>query len=136
MKNPLLFVSRNKEEIETIKVEIDRAERAGQLERAAELKYGRLPEMERQLLQLEQQASERKEEAKMLKEEVGPLEVSEVVAKWTGIPVQSLLQSEVEKLLQMESILRQRVVGQDEALGVVSDAIRRARAEISDPNRP
>ena len=135
-KSAIVGLKKTKEEIETIKVEIDRAERAGQLEKAAELKYGKLPEMEKQLLEWETHASERKKEAKMLKEEVGPREVSEVVAKWTGIPVQSLLQSEVDKLLQMEDILRQRVVGQDKALSVVSDAVRRARAEISDPDRP
>ena len=135
-KSAIVNLKKTKEEIETTRVEMDRAERMGQLEKAAELKYGRLPELEKQLLTLETNASKDRDEARMLKEQVGPLEVSEVVAKWTGIPVQSMLQSEADRLLHMEDIICKRVIGQDKALTVVSDAIRRARAEISEPDRP
>ena len=143
-----------KQEIETVRVEIERAEREGNLGRAAELKYGRLPELEKKLEQANKDmagattGSAKKSDkakgadsgersvARMLKEEVGPEEIAEVVAKWTGVPVQKMLQSESDKLLQMEDFLRHRVVGQDQALGLVADAIRRARAEISDPHKP
>ncbi|MCB0365075.1 MAG: ATP-dependent chaperone ClpB [Bdellovibrionaceae bacterium] len=125
-----------KEEIERIKVDIERAEREGNLEKAAELKYGKLPEMEKRLSDYEQDADRKPNESRMLKEEVGPEEIAEVVSKWTGVPVSKMLQSDMQKLLEMENILRERVVGQDQALTVVADAIRRARAEISDPNQP
>lgn len=129
-----------KEEIDGLRVDIDKAEREGNLEKAAELKYGRLPELEKRLADYEAQSEEQKktpsDSNKLLKEEVGPEEIAEVVAKWTGVPVKKMLESESEKLLSMEDYLRNRVVGQDEALTVVSDAIRRARAEISDPNKP
>lgn len=125
-----------KEEIERMRVEVERAEREGNLERAAELKYGRLPELEKRLLTHAEDATKSSGETRMLKEEVGPEEIAEVVSKWTGVPVSKMLQSDSERLLQMESLLRQKVVGQDQALVVVSDAIRRARAEISDPHRP
>ncbi len=126
-----------KEKIENIRHEIERAERQGNLERAAELKYGQLPQLEKRLKELNEQAdASPKGEGRMLREEVGPDEIAEVVAKWTGIPVSRMLQSEQERLLHMEDELRKRVVGQDHALSVVADAIRRARAEISDPNRP
>lgn len=126
-----------KEKIESVRHEIERAERQGNLERAAELKYGQLPQLEKRLKELNAQAdANQKGEGRMLREEVGPDEIAEVVAKWTGIPVSRMLQSEQERLLHMEDELRKRVVGQDHALNVVADAIRRARAEISDPNRP
>ena len=126
-----------KEQIENMRNEIERSERQGNLERAAELKYAKLPELEKRLAQLNSQAETPSQvSGRMLKEEVGPEEIAEVVAKWTGIPVNRMLQSETDKLLFMEDFLRNRVVGQDVALGAVADAIRRARAEISDPNRP
>ncbi len=126
-----------KEQIEALRLEIEKAERQGLLEKAAELKYGKLPELEKRLAALNKQVESQKDsERTMLKEEVGPEEIAEVVAKWTGIPVSRMLQGELEKLLQMEDRLRERVVGQDQALTVVADAIRRSRAEISDPNRP
>ena len=125
-----------KEEIERMKVEAERAEREGNLELAAELKYGKLPELEKKLENYNAEAEKGSSESKMLKEEVGPEEIAEVVSKWTGVPVSKMLQSDMEKLLEMEDLLRQRVVGQDPALTVVSDAIRRARAEISDPDQP
>jgi ATP-dependent Clp protease ATP-binding subunit ClpB len=126
-----------KEKIEHIRVDIERAERGGQLEKAAELKYGRLPELEKKLKTLNDRAeSANGGDGRMLREEVGPEEIAEIVAKWTGIPVNRMLQTEQDRLLKMEDDLRKRVVGQDRALTVVADAIRRARAEISDPNRP
>lgn len=126
-----------KEKTDAVRMEIERAERAGQLEKAAELKYGKLPELERKLKLLNEQAESKQPAGdKMLREEVGPEEIAEVVAKWTGIPVSRMLLAEQERLLKMEESLRKRVVGQDHALVVVADAIRRARAEISDPNRP
>ncbi|MCB0391748.1 MAG: ATP-dependent chaperone ClpB [Bdellovibrionales bacterium] len=129
-------LKQTKEEIEKVKIEIDRAERNSELEKAAELKYGKLPELEKRLKKYAEQKGKENSEHQLLKEEVGPQEIAEVVAKWTGIPVNKMLQSETDKILHMEDFLQKRVVGQDQALIAVSDAIRRARAEISDPNRP
>lgn len=127
-----------KTEIENLKLNISKAEREGDLGKAAELKYGRLPETEKMLADLEERSHQQQSssESRMLKEEVGPEDVAEVVAKWTRIPVSKMLESESQKLLHMEDTLKERVVGQDHALTIVADAIRRARAEISDPNRP
>ena len=127
-----------KEKIEAVRLEIEKAERGGNLEKAAALKYGDLPGLEKKLKALNEKADSagKQTEGRMLREEVGPEEIAEVVAKWTGIPVNRMLQSEQERLVHMEDELRRRVVGQDHALTVVADAIRRARAEISDPNRP
>ena len=124
--------------LDQMRIEIDKAERLGNLEKAAELKYGKLPELEKQLQTLEQKAGAHRPEqsSKMLKEEVTPEDIAEVVAKWTGVPVSKMLESESHKLLNMEQRLQQRVVGQDAALELISDSVRRARAEISDPNRP
>ena len=109
----------------------------GDLGKAAELKYGRLPELEKKMKDYSEKIKMAgATEDRLLREEVGPEDVAEVVAKWTGIPVTKMLESETVKLLKMESQLSQRVVGQDHALKIVADAIRRARAEISDPNRP
>ncbi len=130
-------IKKLKEDIEDLKVAIAKAEREGDLGKAAELKYGKLPETEKKLKNFEERSKEQAgSENRMLKEEVGPEDVAEVVAKWTGIPVSKMLESETQKLLHMEETLQKRVVGQDHALTIVSDAIRRARAEISDPNRP
>lgn len=129
-------IKKIKADIEDAKNQVDRAEREGDLGKAAELKYGRLPEMEKKLKDFEARGQKSANEQRMLKEEVSPEDVAEVVAKWTGIPVSKMLESESHKLLHMEDELKKRVVGQDHALTVVADAIRRARAEISDPNRP
>ncbi|MBV2170004.1 MAG: ATP-dependent chaperone ClpB [Bdellovibrio sp.] len=131
-------IKKLKAEIEDLKVAIAKAEREGDLGKAAELKYGKLPETEKKMKSLEERSKEKasSSENRMLKEEVGPEDVAEVVAKWTGIPVSKMLESETQKLLHMEEALQKRVVGQDHALTIVADAIRRARAEISDPNRP
>jgi ATP-dependent Clp protease ATP-binding subunit ClpB len=125
-----------KEEIEQVRTEIEKAEREGRLERAAELKYGRLPELEKKLKVVEARSQKKDETPRLLREEVTPEEISEVVSKWTGIPVSKMLGSESQKLIDMEEHLKKRVVGQNAALEAVSDAIRRARAEISDPNQP
>jgi ATP-dependent Clp protease ATP-binding subunit ClpB len=133
-KREIQALKKAKQDLETARVDVERAERDGNLGRAAELKYGRLPELEKLLTELN--ARVQKRQNRMLKEEVGPEEIAEVVAKWTGIPVSKMMESETQKLLKLEEHLRQRVKGQDHALVAVADAIRRARAEISDPNRP
>ncbi|MBY0452269.1 MAG: AAA family ATPase, partial [Bdellovibrionaceae bacterium] len=123
-----------KADIETVKNDISTAERGAQYEKAAQLKYGRLPELEKNLKDTE--LSIKNNTSALLKEKVDAEDVAEVVAKWTKIPVTKMLESETQKLLRMEDELRKRVIGQDQALTVISDAIRRSRAEISDPNRP
>jgi ATP-dependent Clp protease ATP-binding subunit ClpB len=136
-RKEILGLKETKTKIESVKLEIERSERDGKLEKAAELKYGKLPELEKKLTAYTEKAeSPTSNIHRMLKEEVGPEEIASVVAKWTGIPVNKMLQNESEKLLKMEDFLRLRVAGQDQALHAVSDAIRRSRAEISDPNRP
>lgn len=130
-------LKKSKSEIEDLKNEMSRAEREGNFGKAAEIKYGKLPELEKRIQLFEQKANQAtSNEKRMLKEEVGPEDVAEVIAKWTGIPVAKMLESESQKLIHMEDYLQKRVVGQDHALTIVADAIRRARAEISDPNRP
>jgi len=133
-KREIQALKKAKQDLETARVDIERAERDGNLGRAAELKYGRMPELEKLLSEMNERVQKR--ENRMLKEEVGPEEIAEVVAKWTGIPVSKMMESETQKLLKLEDHLRLRVKGQDHALQAVADAIRRARAEISDPNRP
>lgn len=136
-KGSINELKETKEKIEALRLDIEKAERSGELQRAAELKYGQLPTLEKKLKDLNARADKSGGgDGRMLREEVGPDEIAEVVAKWTGIPVNRMLQSEQDRLLHMEDELRRRVVGQDHALTVVADAIRRARAEISDPNRP
>ncbi|MET0656609.1 MAG: AAA family ATPase, partial [Steroidobacteraceae bacterium] len=122
-----------KEELERARIELDTARRAQDLARMSELQYGRIPEFERRLA--EATAAE-KTETKLLRNKVTDEEVAEVVSKWTGIPVSKMLEGERDKLLKMEEALGRRVVGQQEAVRAVSDAIRRARAGLSDPNRP
>ena len=125
-----------KEQIEKTRLEFERAEREGDLGRAAELRYGRLPELQRALDAEGGRLMETQTKRKMLKEEVDEEDIAEVIAKWTGIPVSRMLESEVQKLINMESNIKLRVVGQDEAIRAVSDAVRRARAGLQDPNRP
>ncbi len=126
-----------KEEIEKTKIEEAQAERAGDLARAAELKYGRLLNLQKELEAENARLSElQKQEGAMLKEEVDAEDVAEVVAKWTGIPVSRLLEGEKQKLLHMEERLSARVVGQEEAIRAVANAVRRARSGLQDPNRP
>jgi ATP-dependent Clp protease ATP-binding subunit ClpB len=122
-----------REQIESTRSEMERAERAYDLNLVAELKHGKLPKLEAELEILEQ--SDKKEDA-ILKEEVTAEEIAEIVARWTGVPVTKLIEGEREKLLRLQSILHQRVIGQNEAVDAVSDAILRARAGIKDPHRP
>ena len=128
-------ISSTKEEIERARIEAEKAEREGDLNKAAELKYGTLLTLQKRL---EEENEKLKQEGKirMLKEEVDEEDIAEIVSKWTGIPVRKMLEGEVEKLLKMEERLKLRVVGQEEAIKAVSDAVRRARAGIQDPNRP
>jgi ATP-dependent Clp protease ATP-binding subunit ClpB len=125
-----------KEQIEQTRVDVERAERQTDLARAAELRYGRMSELTRQLEDAETKMAELQARQTFLKEEVGEEDIAEVVAKWTGIPVSRLMEGEVQKLIQMESRLHERVVGQDEAIEAVANAVRRARAGLQDPNRP
>ncbi len=125
-----------KREIEEVRNEIEKAEREYDLNRAAELKYGRLLNLERQLEMQEAELAQKQNDTTLLQEEVTEEVVASVVGRWTGIPVSSLLQSEREKLIHLEDILHQRVVGQDEAVKAVADAVIRARSGIKDPHRP
>jgi ATP-dependent Clp protease ATP-binding subunit ClpB len=125
-----------KEQLETTKIESERAEREGDLAKAAELRYGKLLHLQKLLEEDNLKLSETQSRRKMLKEEVDEEDIAEVVSKWSGVPVSRMLESEIQKLLKMEENLRKRVVGQDEAIVAVSNAIRRARAGIQDPNRP
>jgi len=121
-----------REQLEQARQEVEKAERAYDLNKAAELKYGRLPELERQLAHL----SEASQGPRLLKEEVDEADIAEVVARWTGIPLSRLLEGEMQKLLHLEEQLHERVVGQDEAVKAVSEAVLRARSGLKDPNRP
>ncbi|WP_067671587.1 ATP-dependent chaperone ClpB [Nocardia miyunensis] len=127
-----------KEELESLRGESERAERDGDLGKAAELRYGRIPALEKQLAEAEEKAgtSTGSDGEVMLKEEVGPDDIAEVVSSWTGIPVGRMLEGETQKLLRMEDELGRRVVGQSAPVQAVSDAVRRARAGVADPNRP
>jgi ATP-dependent Clp protease ATP-binding subunit ClpB len=129
-------VGRAKESIDRLKVEQAGAERRGDLERAAEIRYGKLVEAGRKLDEATARLAELQRSGKMLKEEVDEEDVAQIVSKWTGIPVAKMLEGDAARLIKMESNLGLRVIGQDEALRVVADTIRRARAGIQDPNRP
>jgi ATP-dependent Clp protease ATP-binding subunit ClpB len=123
-----------KESLDQARNEVEAARRAGDLARMSELQYGRIPELEKQLV--DAQDHESSGDAKLLRNKVTDEEIAEVIARWTGIPVSRMLEGEREKLLRMESELHKRVIGQDEAIRAMSDAIRRSRAGLSDPNRP
>ncbi|EDX75160.1 ATPase, AAA family [Coleofasciculus chthonoplastes PCC 7420] len=126
-----------KEEIDRVNIEISQAEREYNLNRAAELKYGKLAELQRSLQASEQQLNDTQTSGKsLLREEVTESDIAEIISKWTGIPISKLVESEKEKLLQLEDELHQRVVGQEEAVTAVADAIQRSRAGLADPNRP
>jgi ATP-dependent Clp protease ATP-binding subunit ClpB len=124
-----------KSQIEATRVEIERAQRQADYGRASELQYGQLTQLEQQLATLERQ-TQSDETQRLVKEEVDADDIAEVVSRWTGIPVSRLVEGEIEKLVQMENRLHARVVGQDEAVEAVANAIRRARAGLSDPNKP
>lgn len=135
-KNDISKVQKLREELEKLGGEIERAERDYDLNRAAELKYGRLPQLKKELAEEESKAEKQKNEGTLLRDKVTEEEIAKIVARWTGIPVSKLMEGEREKLLHMEDILHKRVIGQDEAVKKVSDAILRSRAGIQDPNRP
>ncbi|RDX37546.1 ATP-dependent chaperone ClpB [Kangiella sp. HD9-110m-PIT-SAG07] len=122
-----------KSELDKARVELEAAQRSGDLTKMSELQYGKIPELEAKLTQVTEQDTE---EMQLLRNKVSDVEIAEVVSKWTGIPVAKMLEGEREKLLEMEQGLHERVVGQDEAVAAVSNAIRRSRAGLSDPNRP
>lgn len=125
-----------KEQIEQTRLEMEQAERRSDYEAAARLRYGQLRELETKLTELESKLTELQTKGSLLQEEVDAENIAEIVARWTGIPVSKLLEGEVEKLIKMEERLHQRVVGQDEAIKAVANAVRRSRAGLQDPNRP
>jgi len=125
-----------REEIEKVRQQIEVAERQYDLNRAAELKHGRLPQLEKELKEQESLAAEKQSGPRLLREEVTEEEIAEIVSRWTGIPVTRLVEGEREKLLKLDQVLHRRVVGQDEAVQLVADAVIRARAGIKDPRRP
>ena len=135
-KQMLEAIQHAKEEIETLKYEAEAAERAGDYGKVAEIRYGKIQEVERKLEDSKQTLAEIQSESKMIKEEVDTEEIAEVVSKWTGIPVQKMVESEVSKLLRLEDELKKRVVGQEEAIEALSDAVRRSRAGLQDARRP
>jgi len=135
-KDIIAHIRSLKEEIEKTRTDTEQAERDGDLAKAAELKYGKMLELSKKLEEENIKLEELQKEKKMLKEEVDDEDIAETVSKWTGIPVTRLMEAEIEKLIHMEERLRERVVGQDEAITVISNAIRRARAGLQDPNRP
>ncbi len=135
-KDAINAIREVKQQIEDTKAEADKAERDGDLEKAAELRYSTLPALRQQLVDKQEKLDELQSDLKMLKEEVDEEDVAEVVSRWTGVPVAKLLEGEMQKLVHLEEHLHQRVVGQDEAVSAISNAIRRSRAGLSDPNRP
>jgi len=125
-----------KNELEQLRLQLDQARNAGDLSRAAEIQYGKIPELEQKLAEEHKKLEELQRDGVMLKEEVDEEDVAQVVAKWTGVPVTRMLEGEMQKLVSMEERLSRRVIGQDEALTAVANAVRRARAGLQDPNRP
>ncbi len=135
-KDAIQKIRKIKEELEQNRIEQEQAERAGDLEKVAKLRYGQHRELEEGLESRKKRLSDLQKDRKMLKEEVDEEDIAEVVSKWTRIPVTKMLEGEMAKLVHMEDRLHERVVGQDEGIRVVSDAVRRARAGLQDPNRP
>jgi ATP-dependent Clp protease ATP-binding subunit ClpB len=132
-KDAIANIRELKEQLEALRSQI---EREPDLEKAAEIRYGRIPQIEREIESATQRLDELQGTLKMLKEEVDEEDVAEVVSKWTGVPVSRLMEGEVQKLIRLEEVLHDRVIGQDDAVNIVSNAIRRNRAGLSDPNRP
>lgn len=135
-KTDISAVQKLREEIEAVGGDIDRAEREYDLNKAAELKYGRLPQLQKELEELEHKAEHDVENGRLLRDKVTEEEIAKIVCRWTGIPVSKLMEGEKEKILGLESLLHKRVIGQDEAVTKVSEAILRSRAGIQDPDRP
>ena len=135
-KDAITEIRSLKEQLETARTEAEKAEREGDLESAAQLRYGTMRELETEIGLKTERLDELQHEQQMLKEEVDEEDVAEIVAKWTGIPVSRLMEGEMSKLVRMEEVLHDRVIGQEEAVSAVANAIRRSRAGLSDPNRP
>ncbi len=135
-KELLNKIQQNKQQIENLKFEADRAERSGDYARVAEIRYGKLQQLEQEIEQIKTQLREAQGVEAMVKEEVTADDIADVVSRWTGIPVSKMMQSERDKLLHLEEELHKRVIGQDEAIQAVSDAVRRSRAGLQDPKRP
>ncbi|MBP5619095.1 MAG: ATP-dependent chaperone ClpB [Bacteroidaceae bacterium] len=135
-KNLLNKIQQNKQQIEQLKFEAERAEREGNYGRVAEIRYGKLQELEKEIQSIQEQLKSAQGAEAMVKEEVTADDIADVVSKWTGIPVSKMMQSERDKLLNLENELHKRVIGQDEAIQAVSDAVRRSRAGLQDPKRP
>ncbi|HEY9624331.1 MAG TPA: ATP-dependent chaperone ClpB [Crinalium sp.] len=136
-KDSISNIQKLKEEIDRVNIEIQQAERDYDLNRAAELKYGKLTDLQRQVELAEQQLTQTQTSGKsMLREEVTESDIAEIISKWTGIPISKLVESEMQKLLHLEEELHRRVIGQNEAVTAVADAIQRSRAGLADPNRP
>ena len=129
-------VQKLREAIELARTEMDKAQRTGDLSRVAEFQYGKLPKLEAQLKELEEKAANSKGERSLVQEDVTAEEITEVVARWTGVPVSRLLEGEKQKLLRLDEILHERVIGQNEAVQAVADAVIRARSGLKDPKRP
>ena len=135
-KNIVDGIQKCKADIEAYKLEAEQAERNGDYERVAELRYARIKEAEQEIEALKEDLSQAQSSSKMIKEEVDAQEIAEVISKWTGIPVTKMLQSEKQKLLNLEKVLGKRVIGQEDAITAVSDAVRRSRAGLQDPKKP
>ncbi|MDX2214751.1 MAG: ATP-dependent chaperone ClpB [Oculatellaceae cyanobacterium bins.114] len=136
-KDVITEIQKLKEEIDRVNIEIQQAEREYDLNRAAELKYGKLTDLQRQVQSSEEKLAQTQTTGKsMLREEVTEADIAEIISKWTGIPISKLVESEMQKLLNLEDELHHRVIGQDEAVTAVADAIQRSRAGLADPNRP
>ncbi len=135
-KNLIKDIRAHKQDIEQAKLDAERFEREGDLAKVAEIRYGKVVELEKAIKQKQEELSKVQQDQSLLKEEVGAEDIAEVVSKWTGIPVSKMLESERSKLLKMEDNLHERVIGQDDAVNAVSNAIRRSRAGLQDRNRP
>ena len=129
-------IRKTKEQVEELKAEEKKAERAGDLAAASEIRYGKAPELQKSLTELNKKLADLQKNKRMLREEVDEEDIAQVVSKWTGVPVSRMLESETQKLLKIEERLHERVIGQDEAISAVANAIRRSRSGLSDPNRP
>src|SRR6266487_3964403 len=135
-KDAITGLQAKKAQLEQLRTEAEQATRRGDLQKAAEISYGRIPALEREIAEAEKRLAQIQKKGKYLKEEVDAEDIAEIVAKWTGIPVTKMLESERERLTRLEAELERRVVGQPEALAAVANAVRRARAGLQDPNRP
>jgi ATP-dependent Clp protease ATP-binding subunit ClpB len=135
-KNIISAIQQNKEEIENLKLEAEQAERAGDYGKVAEIRYGKVKQVEEKLMTLNEKLIEAQKDKALIKEEVESEDIAEVISRWTGIPVKRMLQSEREKLLHLEDELHKRVVGQEEAIAALSDAVRRSRAGLQDTKKP